>query len=1579
VTDVRQRLTELSDDERAVLEARLDQAMAARATSVDRRILPRDRSVPAPLSFSQQREWATERLRSANNISSALHVEGALDVDVLGRALAEIVRRHEVLRSTIEMTDRGAVQVVGIACAVPTPVVDLSDRSPVEQGERLRRAALDEVTRPFDATGPLMLRVTLFRLAVDHHLVLLSLNHAASDAWSLAVLVRELVVLYPAFRDGELSPLPELELQFADFAAWERGYLDQERIESQLRYWRAALDGIPARLTLPADRPSPSRPTFAGALHRTQVEAELTGQVHRFAQQEHTSLFMLLLAATTVTLHRYTGQEDLVVGSTIAGRHRIETEALIGCFVNLLPLRTQVTGQETLRDVVRGCRRTTTAAYDHQAVSFDRIVDALGPQRASSQTPLIQLLLNLVSTPDWTIRLPGLQVSPQSLEPGDAPVDLTLYAISTPSGIDLNWHYRVELFDHETIAGFAAQVIHVLETIVTRPELRVADVALVVRPALAGGGDALRPPDLAEALPAGPAAEGGTPAAGDTLVADVVAWHARHCPDSAAVEHAGLVINYAQLDAAATRLAARLRERGTGLETPVGILVGRSPRLAVAILAVLKSGGFFIPLDPDHPAERLAFMTGDAGMRLVLTEQAHAAKVPQLDTLLLDEPGQELFTGPADPPPLAPVARESSLAYAIYTSGSTGQPKAAMIEHRSLSRFTREVAQRLGLSRTDRFLQFASPSFDVLVEELFPIWWAGGAVVIPQERLLGGSTDLAEFAGRAGLTVMELPTAYWHEWVRELVRTGRRLPPSLRCVIVGGERILADRLAAWQRLGVPMAHVYGLTEATVSSTFCLVEPDPSPSPQPNLPIGTPLPSVQLRVLDASLALVPHGAVGELYVAGVSIARGYLGRGQLTAARFVADPHAPGPGQRMYRTGDLVRRRADGELEFLSRVDAQIKIRGFRIEPGEVEAALCRHPGIGEAVVVVHEPEPGDRRLAAYVVPSGEALPAVPDLRRFLEQQLPAYLIPSFFVPLTELPLTANGKVDHSRLAAPQSAPRATPRVFVEPGTPLERQLAELIATVVGVDRVGTGDNFFEIGGDSILAIQVVGKAARAGIQLSPLDLFSYPTVEELARVASPGAGRSADQGVVCGPVQLAPLQRWFLDLDVAEPHHWNMAGLLALNTDYDQAILRRALSQLLLHHDGLRLRVTRDRGEVSARIDEPGAEPAFDVVDLAHLPEPEQLDRMSAEAARLQSCLDLSSGPMVRAALFTFGSGHRPRLLVICHHLVVDAVSLRILFEDLESACEQLAAGRQVRLPAKTTSWADWAARLCDHATRPDVLAESDYWTGVRSEAVTPLPVRPGWCAEDNTVATAEIVSGELTAAQTEVLLRTAPATLGCRINDLLLTALSRTLSRWTSGSVHRVALEGHGREPFDKGIDTVRTVGWLGTVYPVLLEGDLGRGPLGTLGDVAAALRAVPSGGIGWHLLHRPPGSAGVDAQLSFNYVGQYDQLMPASGAFAPAFEPIGPLESPAGRRPYLIEINASVGQNRLTVQWRYSTALHGRAEIERLSADYLAQLRTLIDAARGAHPPPVDADFPLARVDRSQLDGLLSRLARG
>jgi amino acid adenylation domain-containing protein len=1056
----------------ASLAARVDALLREGAGMQAPPLLPVARGGELPLSFAQQRLWFIDQLQpgsAAYNIPAALRIRGPLDAAALETALAELVRRHEALRTTFAATAGRAVQVVHPAGAFSLPRLDLSGQPEEEREAELRRLADADEAAPFDlAAGPL-LRLLLVRLASDDHALLVNMHHIVSDAWSIDVMVREVAELYGAFREGRPSPLPELPVQYADYAAWQRAWLVGEALERQLGWWRERLAGAPPVLELPVDRPRPRLAGSGGGRVPLELPPGTADAVRALARREGATPYMALMAAWQALLGRHAGQSDVVVGMPVAGRSRAETEGLIGYFVNTLVIRTGLDDDPDARTLVRRVRAATLGAHQHQDVPFERLVEELGVERSLDHTPLFQVVFNFRGGEGGVARLAGAELERMEGSGGAAKFDLTLTMADGGGELAGSLGFRADLFDAATMERLTGHFARLLRGMTESPELPVSRLPLLDeaerRHVLEGLNDTRRD------YPAG------------LRVHDLFAAQALRTPDAPAVSFRGDVVTYAELAARSGRLANRLRALGVGPETRVGVCLERTPELVVALLAVLRAGGAYVPLDPAYPRERLGWMQEDARVSLVLTSSALAGVLPAgTRTLALDAVRAEVDAEPADVPETGVLPE--NLSHVIFTSGSTGRPKGVMIRHSSVVVLLHWLRENVSDEERGASLFSTSINFDVSVAEVFGVLSWGGRLVLVENAL-----ELAS-VGEPVVHASMVPTA-----AAELLRTGG-IPASVRTLNLGGEALPADLAQALYRQ-LPHVHkvgnLYGPTEDTTYSTYSVVQRGGS-----QVFVGRPVANTRALVLDAQLEPVPLGVVGELYLAGDGLSRGYAGAPELTAERYLPDPHGE-PGSRMYRVMDRVRWRPDGELEYFGRTDFQVKVRGFRIEPGEIETALRSAPGVRDAVVVVREDTPGNRRLVAYVAAAPGPRPSVADLRAWLRDAVPEHMVPSAFLVLEALPMTPNGKLDRRALPAPEGRPEGGEE-YVAPRTPTEEALAAIWAELLEVGRVGANDNFFDLGGHSLLVVQLHARLKETiAPRLSVADLFGIRTLADLAR------------------------------------------------------------------------------------------------------------------------------------------------------------------------------------------------------------------------------------------------------------------------------------------------------------------------------------------------------------------------------------------------------------------------------------------------------------------------------------------------
>nr|WP_244239126.1 non-ribosomal peptide synthetase [Corallococcus carmarthensis] len=1255
---------------RALFESPTVEALAARlhgSTGPQAPKLTRaEHEGPRPLSFAQQRLWLLDQLQPGDasyNIPTALQLSGHLDVEALRRAFEALVQRHEALRTTFHPHQDQPIQTVHAPSGWVLPLVDLSTRPEALRKDEARRLADEEARRPFDlASGPL-LRSTLVRLADDSHLLLVTMHHIVSDGWSMGVLVREMVAFYEAFTTGSTPASAPLPVQYADFATWQRNWLQGEALDAQIDYWKQRLAGAPAALELPTDRPRPPVPSRRGATVDVRISPEVSHALKTLAQREGATPFMTLLAAFQVLLSRYSAQDDISVGSPIAGRTQAETEGLIGFFINTLVLRAQLNPRSTFRELLAQVRGTTFAAFEHQHLPFEKLVEAVQPTRDLSRSPLFQAMFVLQNTPTEALRLPGLSFQALPLEAHFAKFDLSLGMREGRDGFVGSFEYATDLFDAATIQRMAGHFGVLLEAIAKKPDTRLGDLPLLT--------NSERQQVLVEWNP---------PAAQTTQEPSIVAMveaQVHRTPDAVAIITPERQLTYRELDAKANQLAHRLRDLGVGPEVRVGLCVERTEDLLIGALGILKAGGAYVPLDPSYPRERLGWLLEDAQGPALVAHSHLLSALPETSAtpVCLDSDAQL-----AKQPTTAPEVdiHPGHLAYLIYTSGSTGRPKGVAISHGNAVSFLHWALATFSPEELKGTLAATSLNFDLSVFELFAPLSSGGAVVVARNAL-----HLAELPTASHVTLVNtVPSA-----MAQLLRLNA-VPPTVRVINLAGEA-LPETLAK-QVYAVPtvqkLFNLYGPSEDTTYSTASLVGRDEVPL------IGRPLPATRAYVLDASLQPVPVGVAGELYLAGEGQARGYLLRPELTAERFVPEPYGP-PGGRMYRTGDRVRYRMDGRLEYLGRIDFQVKVRGFRIELGEIEAALRRIPGLKDAVVVA-KGEAADKRLVAYVTPKADATLEVEALRAHLRQGLPEYMVPATFVVLDALPLNSNGKVDRKALPEPE-APQSG-NTYEAPRTEVEAKLASIWAEVLRLPQVGVKDSFFELGGHSLLATQVVSRVrTEFSVELPLRALFESPTVEALAgrlagltRTHGPQLTRVAHDGPL--PLSFAQQRLWLIDQLEPGSALYNVPVAVRLEGHLRPDVLERALQEVVHRHDALRTTFVQVGGEPVQRIHADSPLP-LGLVDLSEVPDAERESETRARVeAEMRRPFDLSTGPLIRTLLFKLADNEHV-LVVTLHHIVSDGWSLGVLVREVATLYAAFSAGQPSPLPALPVQYADYA------------------------------------------------------------------------------------------------------------------------------------------------------------------------------------------------------------------------------------------------------------------------------------------------
>jgi amino acid adenylation domain-containing protein len=1091
------RISKLSPAKRAILEKRLQ----GKGDSDFKTIPQRHRTDPLPLSFAQQRIWFLQQLEPDNpfyNEQIAIHLTGLLDVVSLEKSLNEMMQRHEALRTTFKMVEGQPVQIIASNLTLSLPVVNLCQLPEAQRQAEIQHIATEQSQRLFDLVNGPLLRWTLLQIGKQEHVLLFNMHHIITDGWSLGIIIRELSALYQEFTTGKPASLPELPIQYADFAVWQRQQLQREKLESQLSYWKQQLNDAPPLLQLPTDRPRPAVQTYRGAKQSFWVHKSLTQSLQALSQKSKSTLFMTLLAGFKILLYRYTGQKDIIVGSPTANRNQAEIEGLIGCFINTIVLRTDCSGNPTFEEFLCQVRKMMIGAYVHQELPFGKLVEELQPERDSKYNPIFQVSFNLQNTPKVKFEMSELTMTPFEVEQTRALFDLHLNLTETNSGLEGFWEYNTDLFEPATIERMSKHFQTLLEAIAANPQQRISELPLL--------SEAERHQLLIEWN------ETQVDYPKDKCIHQLFEEQVEKTPDAVALVFEQQQLTYRELNSQANQLAHYLQQLEVKPEVLVGICVERSLEMVIGLLGILKAGGAYVPLDPSYPQERLAYMLKDAQIPVLLTQQPLLNQLPEHQAQIVCLDTDWSLIEPYSPNNLEIEVSSENLAYVIYTSGSTGTPKGVMIQHSSLANYTEAVCLEYKLEPSDRILQFASISFDAAAEEIFPCLVKGATLVLRTEEMLSSIANFWQISGNLGLTVLDLPTAFWHQLTTEL-SANLPLPEAVRLVIIGGEKASPEHLETWQQqVGqrVRLVNSYGPTETTIVATVCdLSGASTVETVGRQLPIGKPLPNIQVYVLDAYLQPVAVGIPGELYIGGAGVARGYLNRPELTAQKFIPNPFVEEQKKatssiflarnKLYQTGDLVCYRADGNLEYLGRIDHQVQIRGFRIELGEIEATLSSYPQIQQAVVIAREDIPGHQSLVAYIVTEKQIAVSLSELRHFLKQKLPEYMVPNIFVTLDALPLTPNGKVDRKALPVPDQARPDLEAIYLPPQTEVEKTIANIWQEVLCIEEIGIHDNFFELGGHSLLLVQVHSKLQKLFQKLSVVNLFQYPTINYLAK------------------------------------------------------------------------------------------------------------------------------------------------------------------------------------------------------------------------------------------------------------------------------------------------------------------------------------------------------------------------------------------------------------------------------------------------------------------------------------------------
>nr|WP_314142342.1 non-ribosomal peptide synthetase [uncultured Rhodococcus sp.] len=1558
---------------------------------------PQHRPDRIPLSFAQQRMWFINRFDPeslAYNVPLAIRLSGVLDVQALTAAIGDVIRRHEVLRTVYPEIDGSGIQMV----LSPEELTSQFRRETVDEGALISRLT-DFFARGFDVTTEVPLRSALFEIdgedaaaASDAVLVLVA-HHIALDGFSLGPLTRDIMTAYARRAAGEDDGLPQLDVQYADFTIWQRTVLGEENdadsiVSQQISYWKAALAGVPELTSLPTDRPRPASASGAGAAHTFLVDGAVSTALDEFARSRNTTPFVVYATALAVSLATTSGTNDIAMGTAVAGRGEKALDDLVGMFVNTLVLRSDIDGRRTLVETVDSVRDTSRSAFAHADIPFERLVEIIDPPRSTSHTPLFQVMLTLQNLEATEFSLAGLDISAVELDTTTAQFDLALTLAperqandGTMSG---TFVYAADLFDESTVASFAARFVKVLHAIAEEPSATIRSLDLrsaEEKSALARWNDTARAPAFGTVMDRF-----------DSRVAD--------SPDAPAIVFRDSTRTYAQFASDVRALARYLVQAGVGPEIPVAVVGHRSYAMVQSTYAILAAGGAYVPIDPEWPAERVDFVLGVAAPALVLTTAAAPVpqgnqaeplsirpQVVQVDTLDLSG----FAGGPQQPVELAAPLRPDNSAYIIFTSGSTGRPKGVTVSHRAIVNQLDWLQAEFRVDEADRVLQKTTIGFDASVWELLLPLVTGAQLVLAEPD---GHTDphyLAEVIASQQISIAQFVPSVLALMV-DTLRSSQFA--SLRAVLVGGEQFPGQVASDIRALGVADVHnVYGPTETAVQ----VAHHSSTDVDESVVPIGVAVTNVRLHVLDSGLVEAPVSVVGELYVAGIQLARGYASRPGQTAERFVADPFGA-PGSRLYRTGDMVLRRADGSLVYVGRRDDQIKLNGLRIELGEIESALRADEAVSAAAATVV-----DNILVGFVVLHPERSFDDAAILATAAARLPRYMVPATLVVLEQLPRGSSGKIDRKALPAHHFAPTVTYR---EPTSDTETLLSSLFQEILGVEKVGVDDSFFALGGDSIMSIQLVSRAKSRGLSFKPRDVFESRTVARLAEAAVESTPEDAQvlveiDGGGVGVMPTTPIVEAMIERG-SQYSRFTQQAALELPAGIEREGILATISAVVDHHDMLRARLSPGGGQYGIEVSPVGS---IDVDALVHRVELDATASSEAASAAGSRALDAAvaelapdRGVVLQIVWLDFGPTRRGRILVVAHHLVVDGVSWRILIPDFVTAWAQYSSGTPLALAPVGTSMRTWSHRLYAEANSDERADEIAHWCRVLEASDPLIGSRPFDPLQDRR-STMKSVSVSVPAAVTAGILTDVPRIIRGGVNDALLTGLAMAVAQWrrqrsVDSATTLILLEGHGREEgVVPGADLSRTVGWFTTVFPVALDltnldlaDAFAAGPSAgaALKRVKELLASLPNKGIGYGLLRylRPDPPAAMTRttpQISFNYLGRYGSAEATEHldiGWVPASDMADIQTDPDDLAAVaLLDINAMVvggpDGEQLNASFAYASGTVSAEDAESISALWVDALTALVRFSNGVESAGLTpSDAPLVSVSQSDID---------
>ncbi len=1485
------------------------------------------RSDKIPLSFSQERLWIIDQLEGSTNyhIDYVQQFDTNLHVQALENAFLAVVNRHEVLRTIIEQDNGIPYQKIMNKGQWALEYVELQDG---QEQEYLSNQIFEFTNRAFDFSKDHMLRAKLFKLEDETYVLNLVVHHIASDLWSQKIMFQEVLEFYHSTLENRAPQLNVLEIQYADYAVWQRDHFSNETLAKQLTYWKKQLANIEP-LNLPTTYKRTIKPKKQGSVLKFSIDKNKLTDLQSLSKAHGVTMYILCLSVFKLLLQKYTGQNDICVGSPVANRTTSEVEHLIGFFLNALALRTDLKGNPSFIDLLNKVKQTVLKGQENQSISFEKVLENLNTEKEPGRSQVFQVWfdlhdqLNLFGENNLQFGESNLIAQSESIKSDYVPVkfDIDFIAHVNKEGIDFNLIYPIELFDEATIHRMRDHFLQILNEVIINPNANIDSVNILTEE------------EQIVLLQKFNSNRVDYPI--DKTVLDIFEQQVKSSPENIAVIYKNKVLNFKELDHLSNKLARHLVESyKVKTDDLIGIMMERSEWTIVSILAILKAGGAYVPIALNNPTDRKRFIIEDTGLKLLMIDSSSILDVMEfgIDVFSVDIQLEDL------PETNIPVnnAKPSSLSYVIYTSGTSGKPKGVLVEHRGLLNLSLAQIKGFNLNESSRTLQFSSLGFDASCSEIFTSLLSGGRLVIPQSSDILDPERLRKLIIDHEIDIATLPPSYQASIKEEL--------KNLKTLVSAGEMLNTSIIEEVQKAGVRVINAYGPTENTV----CISMTDQSINLDETVTIGKPIDNVKVYILNAQNNIMPIGVPGEICVGGVQVARGYLNRPDLNREKFIEDCFSTDEKGKIYKTGDLGRWLADGSIEYLGRVDDQVKIRGFRMELGEINTVLNNGPNLAQTHVLVKSDDKGLKKLVAYIVPKDQYKKE--EVLVYLRSKLPDYMIPTTLISIDKMPLTSNGKVNVKALPESDDTMLADEN-YIGPRSVREKVLVEIWQDLLNISQIGIYDNFFELGGDSIICIQLVSRAREKNITLQPKDVFEYPVIAELAeKVAKNNCNMEAQQERLSGKVGLAPIQKWFFSQEFNDQSYYNQAYLFKLKKNLSFEYLNQTIEALMNQHDALRFRYFIEDGKWIQEYSDQYAK--LEVIDLVDIEKHEVEGVITEKCKALQQSLDIEKGNLFKAILFkTPEEEEKNRLFILVHHLVVDGVSWRILLHQFQSAMQQLEEGKAIDFFGKTTSYQQWISSLSEFANSDTIKLQRTFWKK-QIEKFKELPV--DFKKKDQTIrrGSEKQLSCSLSRELTTELLTKVNHRYQTEVNDILLSALSKTISNWTGESDLLVGLEGHGRISLRKEIDVSNTIGWFTNVYPVLLnqpkDNALGKLILNT----KEQLRRIPDEGLGFSLLkYMNPFQNAEDPlvnskwDITFNYLGQADNVLNTDSLLEVSAEDKGKDISDAFPINGKLTVNGIVHKGTLNFRWTYSENQYFEKTIQNIADKFLDNLETLIN----------------------------------